>query len=82
MFSLKNHKGIRWQNDPNEDEILLIGASDSTFFYGVYSDYNNYTRQERQTMKNPLKKYILSQKNINLTNDQQNPVLIKIKFKL
>lgn len=82
LFSLKNHKGIRWQNDPNEDEILLIGASDSTFFYGVYSDYSNYTIQERQIMKNPLKKYILSQKNINLTNDQQNPVLIKIKFKL
>ena len=82
LFSLKNHKGIRWQNDPNEDEILLIVASDSTFFYGVYSDYSNYTIQERQIMKNPLKKYILSQKNINLTNDQQNPVLIKIKFKL
>lgn len=82
IFSLKTNKGIRWVSDPNEDNVFLFKASDSTFLYGVYDDYKDYTRQEQQTMENTLKKYILEKNNISLINGQQNPAIIKIKFKI
>lgn len=82
IFSLKEHKGLRWQSDPNEEDVFLFKAADSTFFYGVYNDYKDYSHQEQQMMKNTLKKYILEKTNISLINGEQNPAIIKIKFKI
>ena len=82
IFSLKENKGVRWTNDPNEEDVFLFKASDSTFFYAVYNDYKNYSPQERQSMKNTLKKYVLEKTNISLLEGQQNPAIIKIKFNI
>ncbi len=82
IFSLKENKGIRWTNDLNEEDVFLFNASDSTFFYAVYDDYRDYSLQERQSMKNALKKYVLEKTNISLIDGQQNPAIIKIKFKI
>lgn len=82
LFSNKSLKGVRWENDPIEEDIFIFEASDSNYLYGVYNDYKEYTSQERQNMKNPLKRYILTKTNISLITDQQNPAIIKMKFKL
>ena len=82
LFNLKTGKGISWEYNPENDGTLFkIMASDRHYFYGLHDDYDNYDNSRIRQIKDPLKRYILQKTNLNLKNENQNPALIKLKFK-
>lgn len=81
IFDKANLQGIHWIHDKIDDTpLLLFKASDSEFFYAVFNDYNTYNQQFPPNME-PLKKHLIKHKNINLSGDSMNPLIIKIRFK-
>lgn len=83
IFDKTTFKGIHWVHDKNDPTALfLMKASDKDFFYGVFSDYNNYAVESIPKEMEPLKRFLIEEKNINLNGDSMNPSIVKIKFNL
>ena len=83
IFDKNTFKSIHWIHDKNDPTaLLLMKASDKNFFYGVFSDYNNYDMESIPKDMEPLKKFLIEKKGINLNGDSMNPSIVKIKFNL
>lgn len=85
IFYLMNKKtltGISWKVDGSSNPNLVLGdASDENYFYFVYHDYNKYDISNLPEDMDPLKKYLISRKNIMIEEDA-NPLIVKIKFNI
>ena len=65
----------------NNGTLFKIMASDRHYFYSLHDDYDEYDNSRIRQIKDPLKRYILQKTHLSLKNENQNPALIKIKFK-
>lgn len=82
LINKKKSKGIRWEVSGENNPNLILGkTSDENFFYYIFHDYNEYNRLDLPHNMDPLKKYLIGQKNIKLEEDS-NPAIIKIKFNI
>ena len=76
-------KGIRWKVIGKSNPNLVIGkASDKDYFYYVFHDYGEYNELNLPADMDPLKKYLITQKNIKLEGEDCNPIIVKIKFNI
>lgn len=59
--------------------FFIIG-SDSTYLYGIFDIYKDYTAQEIEALS-PMLKYLI--KNVKLQiSETDNPIVVKLNFKL
>ena len=79
LLNNKNMKGVRWNH--NDKTPLRIIATDSTYFYCVYEDYGKKTSNIQANI-DPLKAFIKKNFNLRSLDNNSNPLIIKIKFKL
>ena len=76
IYSIKTLKGIRWKGQPQS-----IIASSKDAFYALV-DFNELTNlKEKKKIISPLIDYLSRYSNIKY-NEDQNPVLFKIHFKI
>ena len=71
-------KGIRWQSFGEAAAPMTALASDGHYFYFVYSETG--LKSPSQT-NDALKKYLISKENL-ILGENDNPVIVKVKFKL
>lgn len=86
IFYLMNKKtleGIYWEvvglSNPN---LVMSYASDENYFYYVFHDYNKYDKSNLPNDMDPLKKYLITQKEIKFEEEDSNPLIVKIKFNI
>lgn len=81
IFSFDNKKTINWKRKGNDSYALfqMIG-SDREFFYGLYNDYRNLNEIPISEI-DLLKKAVIEKCHPEL-NENSNPCLIKIRFRL
>lgn len=83
VFNKTTLQGIHWVHDKKDATALLLAkASDKDFFYYIFNDYNDYIPESLPIEMEPLKRYLIKEKHVNLKGDSMNPLIIKIKFKL
>ena len=83
VFNKTTLQGIHWVHDRKDATALLLAkASDKDFFYYIFNDYNDYIPESLPIEMEPLKRYLIKEKHVNLKGDSMNPLIIKIKFKL
>lgn len=75
--------GISWKVIGLSNPNLVIGyASDDSYFYYIFHDYNEYDKFNLPNDIDPLKKYLITQKDIKLYGEDSNPLIVKIKFNI
>ena len=83
VFNKTTLQGIHWVHDRKDATALLLAkASDKDFFYYIFNDYNDYIPESLPIEMEPLKRYLIKEKHVNLKGDSINPLIIKIKFQL
>ena len=83
VFNKTTLQGIHWVHDRKDATALLLAkASDKDFFYYIFNDYNDYIPESLPIEMEPLKRYLIKEKHVNLKGDSMNPLIIKIKFQL
>ena len=83
MVNKKTLSGISWKVVGLSNPNLVIGyASDEDYFYYVFHDYNEYDKANLPNDIDPLKKYLITRKDIKLGNEDSNPLIVKVKFNI
>lgn len=85
IYSQNSKKGIRWMPKSSDDfdsYLPYFVASDSIYFYSIFNDYTDYKDDVMilEKINDPLKKYIIEKTTPKIDEDN-NPYLMKIKFK-
>ena len=83
LINKNNLKGVRWEVTGESNPNLILGrASDENYFYYIFHDYNEYNDTNIPQDMDPLKKFLITKKNIKIVGEDSNPLIIKIKYNI